>query len=296
MGIPEIRSHIEAIEKNAVLHEERNFEVRTEAIDFIGFQLMGLIEDLHETDEVALLKEHAEKLMSELEAIDSRLFERLRAGIRAGECRGAAFKAMLEEYIDFNAGDEDRHEEPGYDSLDIFINGLFPQQALPEQSREPEPEMVYYQKTPARIVFELAEGAHFRENDVFFDLGSGLGQVVILVHLLSGIKARGIEFEPSFCDYAQGCAAGLHLAELTFINVDARDADYSEGNVFFMFTPFRGAMLQEVLEMLRKESQKRKIRIISYGPCTAELALQSWLNRTEPEDKGVYKLAVFSSL
>jgi hypothetical protein len=25
-----------------------------------------------------------------------------------------------------------------------------------------------------------------------------------------------------------------------FINVDARQADYSEGTVFFMFTPFRG--------------------------------------------------------
>jgi hypothetical protein len=35
--------------------------------------------------------------------------------------------------------------------------------------------------------------------DVFFDLGSGLGQVPILVNLLSGAAAKGMEFEPVYC-------------------------------------------------------------------------------------------------
>ena len=155
--------------------------------------------------------------------------------------------------------------------------------------------MVYYQKTPARIVFELAERSHFTKEDVFLDLGSGLGQVTILINLLAGITARGIEFEPAFCDYAGDCAANLSLSNVTFINADARKADYSEGTVFFMFTPFRGEILQEVLEMLRKESLRRKIKIITYGPCTPLVALQNWLNFATPGGNDLYRLGFFSS-
>lgn len=93
--------------------------------------------------------------------------------------------------------------------------------------------MVFYQKTPGRVIFELAEKCRFTEDDVFFDLGSGLRQVAILVHLLTGMAAKGIEFEPAFCNYARVFAAALNLTGVTFINIDARDADYSTGTVFF---------------------------------------------------------------
>jgi len=126
-------------------------------------------------------------------------------------------------------------------------------------------------------------------------LGSGLGQVTILINLLAGITARGIEFEPAFCDYAGDCAANLSLSNVTFINADARKADYSEGTVFFMFTPFRGEILQEVLEMLRKESLRRKIKIITYGPCTPLVAFQNWLNFATPGGNDLYRLGFFSS-
>jgi len=130
----------------------------------------------------------------------------------------------------------------------------------------------------------------------FFDLGSGLGQVAILVNLLAGITVKGIEFEPAFCDYASDCAADLNLSNVTFINVDARKADYSEGTIFFMYTPFKGEILEDVLELLRKESLRRKIKIITYGPCTAQVAVQSWLDLVGPKNPHLYKLAVFTSL
>jgi hypothetical protein len=155
--------------------------------------------------------------------------------------------------------------------------------------------MVYYQKTPARVVFDLVEQAHFTKEDVFVDIGSGMGQVAFLVHLLAGITARGIEFEPAFCDYAKACAAELHLSHVTFINHDARQADYSEGTVFFMFTPFRGAILREVLALLRQESLRRRIKMITYGPCTAEIAGQSWLESLTSVGNDLYKPAFFRS-
>lgn len=235
-------------------------------------------------------------MKSALERIDVNLFRKLRATIRQDGLTGAALKNLVAEYVGFEADDNDNCDDPGYDSLDIFINRLFFFEAMPEQTKDLEPEMVYYQKTPARAVFDLAESSHLTKEDVFVDIGSGWGQVAFLVHLLAGITVRGIEFEPAFCDYARACAAELYLSHVSFINRDARQADYSEGTVFFMFTPFRGDILREVLALLQRESLGRRIKMITYGPCTAEVAGQSWLERLTPQQDSCYKPAVFRSL
>jgi hypothetical protein len=299
MDLTEIQSCIGLIENDRSLYEEKNFDKRIEAIDFIEFHVIDQPDDQQTTNrpgESTLLKHRAEKLLAELEKTNINLFEKLRADIRKGEYCGEAFKNMVSEYVDFNTAHNDHQAEPGYDNLDIFINGLTHFQPMPEQRKALEPEMVYYQKTPARIVFELVEKVRFVSGDVFFDLGSGLGQVAIHVNLLAGIKTIGIEFEPAFCDYATDCAAALNLPGVTFINTDARQADYSQGTVFFLYTPFTGEMLTEVLERLRKESLLRKINIITYGPCTAEVALQGWLSADTPNIDNIFKPAVFNSL
>lgn len=300
MPILEIQSYIETIEKNTSLYEEKNFDERIEVIDFLGFQVIDQVEELlqktTQPESLLLLRSRAEKLKAELEAIDTKLFQSMQANIGSSLYTGDAFRNLVREYVDFGAADDEHPEEPGYDNLDIFINGLSLFQTMPEQTKELEPEMVYYQKTPARIVFELVARTHFRKEDVFFDVGAGLGQVAILVNLLAGIRTIGVEYEPAFCDYARDCAAALNLSGVTIINVDARQADYSEGTIFFMFTPFRGEILQDVLEILRKESLKRSIKIITYGPCTAQVALQGWLEMITPEDHPIYKPGIFSSL
>lgn len=299
-AILEIESHIREIEKDFLLYEEKNFDTRIDAIDLLDFHIIGEIEGLlnkaAQTDKLILLKLRAEKAMGTLEEINANLFKKLRGKICMEKCRGEKFKDLIKEYVDFKISHNNHQEEAGYDNLDVFINGLLPYKAIPEQTKELESEMVYYQKTPARIVFELAESAHFMNNDVFFDLGSGLGQVAILVNLLSGIKVNGVEFEPAFCGYARECAVELNLPDVTFINADAREADYSAGTIFFMYTPFSGKMLQEVLEILRKESLKRKIKIITYGPCTNRVALQSWLNFGNSKADSIYKPCIFTSL
>ncbi|MDB5063502.1 MAG: class SAM-dependent methyltransferase [Mucilaginibacter sp.] len=298
-GIFEIQTYIEETEKNTLLYEEKNFDKRMEAIDFIEFQVIdhieGLLRKTTQPDKLILLKYSIEKIKSQLEEININLFQKLQANIRIRRYTGKELKNLINEYVDFNLDYNEHQEEIGYDNLDIFINGLSPLQTMPEQTKELEPEMVYYQKTPARVVFELVDKSHFMKEDVFFDLGSGLGQVAILVNLLTGITAKGVEFEPAFCNYARDCAAALNLRNVTFINTDARKADYSEGTIFFMFTPFKGEILQEVLEILRKESLLRKIKIITYGPCTAQVALQSWLDFAVPKDDNIYKLGVFTS-
>ena len=298
MTISAILSYIGAIEEDTSLCDEKNFDRRVEVIDFIGFQVIGRIEQLlRDTDQpesLIRLRSRAEKLRDGLEEIDNKVFQKLLAMIRSTAPGGNQFKDLIAEYVDLYSDPSHHRDGPGYDNLDIFINGLSLFQAMPEQTRVLEPDMVGYQKTPARVVFELVERVQFSPEDVFFDIGSGLGQVAILVNLLTGVTVRGIEFEPAFCDYARDCAADLNLSNVTFVNADARKTDYSKGTVFFMYTPFKGEIMEEVLEVLRQESLRRKIRIITYGPCTAQVALQSWLKFEAPGDSNIYKPGVFS--
>lgn len=300
MVVYEIQSDIEAIEKNAALYQEANFDRRAEAIDYLEFNIIDRLEALLQTinpsEELIRLKQAAERVKRQLEAVDETLFQRLRADIRAGVCTGTALKTLIDEYVGRGANGRYPQDEIGYDSLDLFINGLLLNQAVPLETKTREAGMVYYQQTPARIIFELIEKAQLTGKDVFYDIGSGLGQVPILVNLLSGAKAKGIEFEPAYCGYASRCAADLNLSGVEFINADARTADYAGGTVFFMYTPFEGSILQEVLAKLREESQRRRIRLFTYGPCTPQVSRQSWLKGVDQNGDHLYKLAAFRSL
>lgn len=294
----EIQTIIEDITNNSSLFEEKNFLRRIDIIDFLDFQLLGELEKLQKEkprmQKYADLKYKTKNLIAALEKINDNLFQMLPEKIKKEKITGSEFKNLINKYLDFKLYHAE-YKEVGYDNLDVFIDRLLPQRDMPEQTKALEQGMVYYQKTPARIVFELIEKLNFTKKDVFFDLGSGLGQVTILVNLLCGIKTKGVEIEPSFCEYAKQSVAEFKLPDVDFINADARKADYSEGTIFFMFTPFTDKVLEDVLLLLKKESQHRKIKIITYGPCTKHVASQSWLEFVTQQNIDNYKPSIFKN-
>ncbi len=301
MIIREIRSDIEAIVKNGALYEKANFRDRVKAIDYIEFNVIERIEGMtsnkNRSEELVTLKQQAEAIKNQLEEINHHLFRQLRADIRAGTCTGAELARRIKRYVGYSWKDSPQNDI-GYDSLDVFTNGLLLIDGIPGETRKREPEMVYYQPTPARITWELSMAVADLEQEggVFYDLGSGLGQVPILVNLLSGTQAKGIEFEPAYCEYAKRCAAELDLSRVEFINCDAREADYSDGAVFYMYTPFKGRLLHQVLERLKEESQRRTIRLYTYGTCTRDISEETWLEHMDHNGNHEYKLGVFRSL
>jgi hypothetical protein len=293
----EIFSDIEAIEKDGRLYQEKNFNLRLQAIDDIEFHVIDRIDALTENagvlNRVNFLKQYAKKVKCNLEDADNTMFHLLRSRISQGGYRGKLLMDLIDEYLDHNLSTFLQQDAIGYNNLDIFVNGLVTNQNMPAETKNREPEMVYYQKTPARIVLELIKRAQFKPHDVFFDLGSGLGQVVILVNLLTSAISKGVEFVPAFCSYAKACVTDLNLNDVDFINIDARYADYSLGTIFFMYTPFEGKMLQDVLQNLKGEASKRQIKIFTYGPCTQEVAQQNWLinackTKNCPDDFGEF--------
>jgi hypothetical protein len=295
----ETQADLEAIERDRALYDEAGFGSRLQALDTIEFTILKRVEGLlaagSQAGALLSLQQRAESVRSRLEAIDEKLFDRLRAGIRSGALRGAELRRHLEAYAGSGRG---RRCQDGdtYDSLDALIGGVLLAEAAPAPTAEREPEMVFYQPTPARIVFELVERAGLQESNTFYDLGSGLGQVVILVNLLSGAPAKGIEIDQAYREYAKRCAQALDLSGVQFVHADAREADYAGGTVFFLYTPFEGRMLQKVLDRLKQEAGTRTIRVYTYGPCTFAVARQDWL---APEEQGAYRvdrLAGFSSV
>jgi len=198
-----------------------------------------------------------------LEALNERFTVRLRGRIRAGRYTPAGLRRAFGRL----AGTR------GYDALDQLVAGLLDVGPVGDEQVARGPEMVFYQPTPARVVLAFVERAGLGPQEACCDLGSGLGLVAILVALLSGARAYGVELEPAYVDYARESAAALGL-EVGFTVGDAREAALGEAGAYFLYTPFRGSVLAAVLERLRGRA-----RVVgTYGPCSAEVArLAPWL-------------------
>jgi len=227
----------------------------------------------------------ARALRARLERAEAALHRRLRAAIRAGH-GPALFRRWQQERTGALDGD-------GYDALDELLAGVL---SLPDPgpgSRPLQPDMVFYQPTPARHVLDMLERSHLDARDVLVDLGSGLGHVPMLASICTGARAMGVEWQSSHVDAARHAARTLGLRRVEFVAQDAREADLSRGSVFFLYTPFVGAVLREVLDALRDQSTRRPIRLCTFGPCTRIVAGEAWLRSDGPTTMD--RVAVFEA-
>ena len=292
----DIVAGLEALEEDAGLLDEAAFAARADALEDLDGGVLGGLDALEGQPalgaSLAALRRRARALRRRLERVDATLFARLREAIRDGALRG---EGLRRELLRLAPPPEGKDDQGGYDALDALIAGVLLDEPPPPTVRPElcgwDPEMVPYQPTPARIVLELA--GHVRRGDVFYDLGAGLGQVCVLVHLLAGARAVGVEVDPALWAHAQRLARGLRLAGVTFAVGDARQADLSPGTFFFLYTPFTGALLDAVLARLRGVAASHRIRVASYGPCTPTVARQAWLVPEGPAHEDPEQLAVF---
>lgn len=230
------------------------------------------------------LQLRAADLLAQLEAADERFFQRVQVRLRRGMFTRAGMIESLWRYAEReNAGS-------GYAPLDVLLAGVFDAGELPDELPR-TPEMVAYQPAPGRVILSLL--SELRAGDTFYDLGSGLGRVVIAAALFAGVRAKGVEFQPSFCAYAARAAQAVNARDVELIACDAREAALADGHVFFLYTPFRGALLQSVLAKLSALAAQRTIRVCTFGPCTPEVAQSAWLElkhgSLDPEELAVFE-------
>jgi len=176
------------------------------------------------------------------------------------------------------------HPGLGFDLLDEIVCGVLQLHEPGEPGLLPSAEMTYYQPTPARHILDLIAGCRLSSDDIFVDLGSGLGHVPLLVNILTGIRTLGVEVQQDYAASAQQTAQRLNLSGVRFVAEDARITDLSSGTVFYLFTPFTGSILTEVLHRLHQESKTRPIRVCGLGPSTRILQEQTWLRTNQQPD------------
>jgi hypothetical protein len=237
------------------------------------------------------IHKRAQALQARLEAANAELYEHVRSDI----VRGCQPNALLQWLQNSTSRNESENPLPGlgFDDRDELMSGVLQLREPSEPNLQRSPEMVFYQPTPVRHILHLVTAAEVAEDDVFVDLGSGLGHVPLLVSMVTGARSLGIEVEAAYVASARECAQRLHLSRVRFIPQDARVADLSSGTVFYLYSPFNGSILTDVLSALRMESTRRSIKICSLGPCTRAVANERWLKASALPDTG--RITVFNS-
>jgi hypothetical protein len=279
----------------ALLHED-NFVERVKALDFLELHFMDAFEDVNTPKPTSAdgltLDQRVHLLKMKLDRANESLFAHLVASIRSHE--RLTFKQYLQR-VEQQASKSTDPNYVSYDEVDSFIWGLLDVGLSPEEPEELEPDLVYLQPSPARTILEVLQVLPTDADDIFYDLGSGLGHVPILVNLLTGIKSKGVEIQEFYCRYSNKCLSKLGLSDTEFIHADARNVDYDDGTIFYMYTPFRGNVLRQVLAKLEAQSKRRQIKICAYGPCTVEVAEQNWLRSIYHSGKIEGGLSIFTS-
>lgn len=221
-------------------------------------------------DQAAALHRRVEAFTADLELANQALYQSLRQDIRQG--RGAeALSAWSRELAGQDVSGE------GYDYLDALVSGVL-QLDEPDANDTPlASEMVFYQPTPARHIFDFIHRARLDERDVLLDMGAGLGHVTLVSAICTPARCVGVELEDAYVAPARRSADALNIRNATFIHADVRSIDLSSGTIFYLYTPFTGSVLQYVIDMLKREAATRSIRVCTLGPCTTMAGAESWL-------------------
>jgi hypothetical protein len=258
-------------------HAPAAFATRAAAIDLIDLYLVGV--------EPGEARDAAERLIDTMDVIDRTLFDDLRESIRLGQGRAALSPWVPDEVL------------PGehYDVLDALLTGVLRIGEPGIDRASSLPEMMPYQPSPARHIVDGIRRASISIDDIVLDLGSGLGHVPMLVHLLTGARARGVDRETAYVDSATRAASAMALGEVAFSAGDARDADLADVDVFYLFTPFLGTVLRDVLARIEVEAASRPVRVIVLGPCARTFARMGWLRSDDPDPSATDRIVVFRS-
>ncbi len=121
-----------------------------------------------------------------------------------------------------------------------------------------------YGETPystARNIFDRIRPA---PGDIFFDLGSGVGQLVFFVNLYYKVPCAGIDLVPFFIEKSNLIKKDLNLNEVEFIYGDFLEKDISWGTIFYINgRAFNIDIIEKVVKKF--DTIKEGSKVISVG-------------------------------
>lgn len=146
---------------------------------------------------------------------------------------------------------------------DAWLDLVIGHGGLPDDDSSLPAGCVPYLPCSVGTVLEAVEQADVRASDVFVDIGSGVGRVLTLVHLLTGATCLGVEIQPALVVAANLTAQQLNLSGTRCVEGDAAALlqPIASGTVFLLYCPFSGPRLQAFLGQLEPIAHARSIRV-----------------------------------
>jgi SAM-dependent methyltransferase len=158
-----------------------------------------------------------------------------------------------------------------------------------EESSLPPDGIRYCASGLAEVLF-MMENAGLGPGKTFVDLGSGLGKVVLLMALLTGARAYGVEIDSPLVSHARSAARSLQLDNAHFIEGDIREVPLPPADVYYMYIPLVHSTA--LVERLRTLAPERGILLFSQAldlthlpwlrPCNAASYWLEMYRRPEP--------------
>ncbi|HET9959030.1 MAG TPA: hypothetical protein VFQ61_31280 [Polyangiaceae bacterium] len=162
---------------------------------------------------------------------------------------------------------------------------------LPADSPELPRGCVPYLPCSVNTLLRMIELADVRCDDVFVDIGCGIGRATAVTHLLTGATAIGLEIQSALAGAARELAWRLNAPRLTVVEGDAAKlaCELASGSVFFLYCPFSGERLDRVIDDIGSAAKSREVRV-----CSVDLPIPArpWLTPVSVSgDLAVYRSA-----
>jgi hypothetical protein len=205
-----------------------------------------------------------------------RLSARLARGeVVAGTLRGPALQQRLLAV-------------PAHDR-DVWVDELLGLGEPPPDVPDLPAGAVPYLPCGVEEILTVALDIPLRPDDELVDIGSGQGKVVLLAHLLTGVRARGVELQEPLVRCALAVSAEFQLENVSFTLGNAIEVPL-EGSIFFLYSPCNGELLSALLGRLEELARRKPIVVCAAG---FELPGVRWL---EPRRASAVSVALYESL
>lgn len=292
MVLQSIISEFEQYEQSHELFEETNFNIRDKTLETIKI-IRGSSQFSDEVAKASLIQ-RTEKLESLIHSYNRSIYLKYLSLLQDRKIKNNEIREVLNRFTSYKAKSLFTNHYAS-DDLDYLVDGIFNYNL--DNIRLPKRSMEYHhlEVTPAKVILDLIDQLEITKDDVFYDFGSGLGHVVILVHILAGAKCVGIEIESTYCELANKSISSLNLSDVTIQNADVLEVDYESGNIFFFYSPFSGKLLDDVLSKLQLLARDKQIIVCTFGPVTMDMVKVDWLTPRHEQMIHPFRLAVFNS-
>lgn len=119
-------------------------------------------------------------------------------------------------------------------------------------------------------LLKILDRLEWKQDDVFVDIGSGKGRVLCCAAQFKPARIIGIDLDGPLCEIARANVAHLPPGntKIEVLQNYAQGYDYSQATKIFLFHPFNGVILKEVLASIQASLQQRPrvIELIYLNP------------------------------